>query len=533
MTACTARIKGTEAKCLFFSQWVIIPNHVETLMDGPMHFYQLVYISILSTACCSLAERFLRGPPDNLQMESFNFQHILSWQAKSDPAVPTYYRVLYTDYSNWKTAKQCSNITQLSCNLTDDFKNIYTEYSAMVQSFIGPEVFNSSLLRFVPHTDTFLGPAEVNISSCRNCINVTIKLPTSHFRENEKLLSLIDIYEDLDYVITLKTLNQEHKRTQEKTTEEMFSTVIEELYPNQNYCVSVTVTASLNKHSIPSAWKCGIAESVAQQDYHTVTIAAVVCFLLILAVSLKCMHTAGFILLNKLLPRTLVCTRTLAYSTWTLESEDIASVEIIYKEVKKKANESNSSVRDEDDSDDSDSDARSNHDYTRRDIISRVPHSPDAPNVFVQYSTNRTCDDSSSQASENPDTDSEDFEEHEMDIEEDKDTSSGLLNSFSDVDSNYTFKRSNSACFTINLKTVLLGTSEEKVDGSAALLSSEEDAADWQCTHGFEEKLDDTESAQKPHCRNSSREWQNSTGSSDESESSDSDMNQKTEYIRR
>lgn len=57
----------------------------------------------------------------------------------------------------------------------------------------------------------FLGPAEVNISSCLNCLNVTIKLPTSHFRENDKLLSLIDIYKDLDYVITLKTSDGEHK----------------------------------------------------------------------------------------------------------------------------------------------------------------------------------------------------------------------------------------------------------------------------------------------------------------------------------
>ncbi|KFV73207.1 hypothetical protein N307_12717, partial [Dryobates pubescens] len=152
----------------------------------------------------------------------------------------------------------------------------------------------------------FLGPAEVNISSCLNCINVTIKLPTSHFREKEKLLSLIDIYKDLDYVITLKTLDGEHKRTQERTTEEIFSTVIEELYPNQNYCVSVTVTASLNKHSIPSAWKCGIAESVAQQDYHTVAIASAVCLILMLAGALKCVHAGGFILRNKLLPRTLV-----------------------------------------------------------------------------------------------------------------------------------------------------------------------------------------------------------------------------------
>ncbi|XP_075027812.1 interferon alpha/beta receptor 2 isoform X1 [Calonectris borealis] len=501
---------------------------METLMDGPIYFYQLVYISILSTACCSLPER---GPPRNLQMESRNFQHILSWQAKSDPTVPTYYRVLYTDRRNWKTAKQCSDITQLSCNLTDDFKEFSTQYSALVQSFIGTEVFNSSVLHFVPFTDTFLGPPEVNISSCLNCINVTIKLPTSHLRKNEKLLSLIDIYEELDYDITVKTLDGEHKRPREKTTEEIFNTVIEELYPNRNYCVSVMVTASLNKHSIPSAWKCITAETVAQQDYHTVAIAGAVCFSLMLAGALKCMHAGGYILQKKSLPHTLVSIRTLADAPWIFKSEEIASVEIIYKEVKKKANESSSGVSDEDDSD---SDVISNHDYTRREIISRVPHSSDTPNVFVQYSTSSTCDDSSSQANENPDADPEDFEEHEMNIEEDKDASSELLNAFSEVNCNYSSRRRNSDCFTINLKTVLLGASEENVDSSAALLSSQEDAVDWQCTLALESKvLDDTESVQKPHCCNSSHEWQNSSRSSEESDLSDSDTNQKTEYIRR
>ncbi|KAM9245718.1 interferon alpha/beta receptor 2 isoform 2-T3 [Leptosomus discolor] len=493
---------------------------METLMDGPMHFYQL--------------ERFLGGPPRNLQMESYNFQHILSWQA-SDPTVPTYYRVLYTDHRNWKTAEQCSDITRLSCNLTDDFKDISTEYSALVQSFIGTEVLNSSILRFVPLTDTFLGPPEVNISSCQNCINVTIKLPTSHFRENEKLLSLIDIYSELDYGVTLKTLDGEHKGPREKTTEEIFSIVIDELYPNRNYCVSVMVTASLNKHSIPSAWKCIAADSVAvaQQDYHTVAITGAVCLSLILAGALKCLHAGGCILQNKSLPHILLFIRTLSYSPWRLESEEIASVEIIYKEVRKKANESSGGVSDEDDSDDSDSDAISNHDYTRRDIISRVPHSSDASNVFVQYSTNSTCDDSSSQASENPDTDPEDFEEREVDIEDDKDTSSGLLNPFSEVDCGYSSRRRNSTCFTINLKTVLLGTSEENMNSSEALLSSQEDVVDWQCSRAFEGKLlDDTESVQKPRCHNGSCEWENSSHSSDESDSG-SDMDQNTEYIRR
>uniref|UniRef100_A0A8D0FHC8 Interferon alpha/beta receptor 2 n=1 Tax=Strix occidentalis caurina TaxID=311401 RepID=A0A8D0FHC8_STROC len=477
-------------------------------------------------SCSSLPGK---RPRHNLQMESCNFQHILSWQPKSDPTMPTYYRVLYTDHRNWKAAKQCSNITQLSCNLTDDFEEYFTEYYVFVQSFIGTEVFNSSVLRFTPSSDTLLGPPEVNISSCLNCINVTIKLPTSHFTQNGKLLSLTDIYKELDYGITLKTPDGEHKRPHEKTTKEIFSTVIEELYPNRNYCVSVMVTASLNKHCIPSAWKCVTTDAVAQQDYHTVTIAGAVCFALMLAGALKCMHAGGYILQKKSLPHTLV-----SYSPCTFESEKIASVEIIYKEVKKKANESSGGVSDEDDSDDSDSDAISNRDYTRRDIISRAPHSSDTPNVFVQYSANSMRDDSSSQASENPDTEQEDFEDHELDIEEDRHTSSELLHPFSEVNCNYSSRRRNSACFTINLKTVMLGTSEENLDSSAALLSSQEDAVDWQCTHAFEAKLlGDTESVQKPHCPNSSHEWQNSSQSSDEHDSSDSDTDQKTEYIRR
>ncbi|XP_010002971.1 PREDICTED: interferon alpha/beta receptor 2 [Chaetura pelagica] len=505
---------------------------MKTLMDGPMHFYHLVYMSILSTAGCSLPETFLKGPPYNLQMKSHNFQHILSWQAKSAPAVPTYYRVLYTDLRNLRTAKQCSNITQLSCDLTDDFTDISQVYYTLVQSVIGTEVFNSSMLRFMPLTHTFLGPPEVTISSCLNCINVTIKLPASHSRKNGKLLSLIDIYKELDYDITLKTLDGEHKRSREKTTEANFHTVIEELYPNRNYCVSVMIAASLNKHSIPSVWKCVTLFSLSLADYHTAVIIGAVCFSLVLAGALKCVHAAGYILPKQSLPCSLVFGRTLGYSPWISEPEKISSVETIYKEMKKKTTESSGGVSDEDDSDASDSDAASNHDYTRRDTVSRVPPSSNVPNGFVPYSTTSIYDDTSSQASENPDSDPEGFEERGMDIEKDKDTSSELFNPFSEANCDYSPRRRNSACLTINLKTVLLGASEENLDSSAPLLSSQEDAADWKCTHGFEAKpLDDTGSVQKPLCHNGSHEWQNS--SSDESDLSDSDTNPKTEYIRR
>lgn len=181
-------------------------------MGGPLRFYQLVFVSILCAACySSLPEKIPREPPDNLQMTSNNFQHILSWRAHSDPTVPTYYRVLYSSHSNWKIAKQCSRIVQPFCNLTDDFQVVSDEYSAFVQSFVGTEVFNSSLLYFSPLSETFLGPPEFNLSSCVHCINITIKLPPTHLRKNGKLLSLFDIYNKVDYEITLRTVGEEHK----------------------------------------------------------------------------------------------------------------------------------------------------------------------------------------------------------------------------------------------------------------------------------------------------------------------------------
>ncbi|NWZ00342.1 INAR2 protein, partial [Loxia curvirostra] len=151
-----------------------------------------------------------------------------------------------------------------------------------------------------------LGPPEVNITSCPNCLSVTIKLPASHFRHKGKLLSLIDIYEELDYDITLKSQDGEHKRPRQRTTEEVFSIVIEELYPSRNYCLSVGVTASLNKNSVPSPWKCVTADSEAQQGYQEAAVAGAVCVSLIIAAILKCVHAAGFIFPKFSLPQTLV-----------------------------------------------------------------------------------------------------------------------------------------------------------------------------------------------------------------------------------
>ncbi|NXO87796.1 INAR2 protein, partial [Sitta europaea] len=152
-----------------------------------------------------------------------------------------------------------------------------------------------------------LGPPEVNLTSCPNCINVTIKLPASHFRDRGKLLSLLDIYEELDYEITLKSLDGEHKGPRQKTTEPVFSAVLEDLYPGRNYCVAVAISASMNKkNSVPSPWKCVTAASEAQPGYYEVAVAGAICVSLLIAAVLKCVHAAGFILPKISLPQTLV-----------------------------------------------------------------------------------------------------------------------------------------------------------------------------------------------------------------------------------
>ncbi|XP_041258065.1 interferon alpha/beta receptor 2 isoform X1 [Onychostruthus taczanowskii] len=502
-------------------------------MDVPVPLCQLVCLTFLSAAVCSQPERILEGLPYNLQMDSHNFQHILSWQAEHDPAVPASYNVLYRDRrsQSWMSAQQCSGIAQLSCELTEEFKDTSTEYSALVQSTGGAQVLNSSVLRFVPLTETILGPPEVTITSCPNCLNVTIKLPSSHFRDKGKLLSLIDIYEEMDFDITLKSQDGEHKRPRQRTTAEVFSVLIEELYPSRNYCVSVGVTASLNKNSVPSPWKCVTTDSEAQQGYHEAAVAGAVCVSLIIAAVLKCAHRAGFILPKFSLPQTLACIRKLAYSPWVSESETVASVEIIPREVKSKARGCRGSASDDTDSDsDSDSSALCDHNYTRRGRLGRgsVPQGCDTPSSLGQYSVSSTCEHSSSQAGDTP---AAEPQEPQGRPEGDRDTRSEFL---SPLSGDSCEPQGDGECFTISLHTVLLGTLEQDGHSPAAAPPAREDAGDWHCAHALEEKLlEDTGSEQGAPCSSDFHEWQNSSCCSEESDSLDSDTEQVTGYMRR
>ncbi|RMB92416.1 hypothetical protein DUI87_31186 [Hirundo rustica rustica] len=334
------------------------------------------------------------------------------------------------------SAEQCSGIAQLSCELTEEFKDTSTMYAVLVQGTAGAQVLNSSVLYFEPFTQTILGPPEVNITSCPNCINVTIKLPTSHFREKGNVLSLIDIYKELYYDITLKSLDGEHK----------------------------------------------------------------------------------------------ACIRKLAYSPWVSESEEVAPVEIVPREVKSKARGCRGSASDDSDSDSSDGSAPCDHDYARRGAPGRgsVPRGWGSPGSAPQYSVSSSSQHSGGQAGDVPPAEPQQRPEHP---EGRGDSSGESLSPFSEGGCN---SRGGSECFTINLHTVLLGTLEQDGHGAAAAPPAQEDAAGWDCARALEAKLlEGTGSVQEAPCSNDFHEWQNSSSSSEESDASDSDAELVTGYMRR
>uniref|UniRef100_K7G373 Interferon alpha and beta receptor subunit 2 n=1 Tax=Pelodiscus sinensis TaxID=13735 RepID=K7G373_PELSI len=480
---------------------------------------------ILATFSFNL-ETSLINSPQKLTMNSQNFQHILSWEAGNNTTVPTYYHVQYIALSSkkeWKDAEECSNTTRLFCNLTKEYDDYENSYIALLKSFTEHGVFNLSSPDFSPYRATYLGPPIVNLTACPGCINVTVKLPAVYLKEK----SLIDIYKKLDYSTTVESSDRKEKTSANETSEECFSYVIRSLRLNTNYCVSVAVTASLNSHSIPSALKCIITKSTTRKGDGTIPILSGGLVSFVLGVLLIGLYKGGFICLKSgPWPKVLETTNTLHCSVHVPDPEIVCSVQIIHKEIIKKEWE----YCDDDDDDDSGSDSENSDEYTKRGILGRIVNSHAKSNTFVQQSIDCASAESSSQAIKLLDSDAENSEEDQSVIKENESTSKVLFHPSSEVNHSSTSDLRNSACFNINLSTVMLRDPEKTWDESTTLVTHQEDEVDLQDYCAFEEfeskPFTNIDYSKRPDCHNSSHEWQKPSVS-DESDTSDS------EYIRR
>ncbi|XP_048829052.1 cytokine receptor family member b1 isoform X2 [Brienomyrus brachyistius] len=140
-------------------------------------------------------------------------------------------------------------------NLTDYLEDIYLQYEIMVQALHNGMVSPWSSRTFTPWTDTVLGPPELSVVGCGNCLQLAIRFPG----RKEKGLADI-IYNALRFTIFLnKSGEQQH--IEARTSQ--WNYTLSDLQPRAEYCVQVHPSLSSKKY-LPSGWTCAFTSPVAQ-----------------------------------------------------------------------------------------------------------------------------------------------------------------------------------------------------------------------------------------------------------------------------
>uniref|UniRef100_A0A6I8PSQ1 Interferon (alpha, beta and omega) receptor 2, gene 1 n=1 Tax=Xenopus tropicalis TaxID=8364 RepID=A0A6I8PSQ1_XENTR len=256
----------------------------------------------INTAFFSFVVLAALRSPENVQIHSANFQHILTWEDNNNNSLVSY-RVQYTLWRrrNWSDVSTCANITEQRCDLTDYFTDISADYIARVVSFTHNEISSATTsAKFSPLYSTDLGPPLVNISAQGCNVTVHIRAPISYFKGAPSMLH-DRVYPLVTYSIKRWQGNQKLIDFENVTYKEELPYVESNLPPNTNFCVSVNVSASVNTRGkiIPSALKCVVTEET--HDFQPPYVIAVVVAILIL-IGLVCvlfaLDRAGYICMS-------------------------------------------------------------------------------------------------------------------------------------------------------------------------------------------------------------------------------------------
>ncbi|KAK9402148.1 interferon alpha/beta receptor 2 [Crotalus adamanteus] len=224
----------------------------------------------------------------------------------------------YLRKSDLKTVQECTNITRLFCNLTNEFADFCQgDAFIIVQHDTSNGTNYSDILRFSPYTQRCLKPPRFNISVCQNCVNVTVKLPPL----------LLKIYQKLDYRITVKTADFKENRIDNTTQQDSFFTILEDLHPNKNYCIAVQVSNSFKSQCTSTIPKCIMLDSNNGQVYTILSILALLLLFVGLILVFLCM--TGFIYFKRRIsPNVLNIKPNMACSVFGSDLEEICDVQV-------------------------------------------------------------------------------------------------------------------------------------------------------------------------------------------------------------
>ncbi|XP_020651865.3 interferon alpha/beta receptor 2 isoform X2 [Pogona vitticeps] len=536
-----------------------------TLFMGPLNFYKLAYTSVMMMCTlCSLVE--LSNSEFRSEVKRQDFEYFLTWEAGNNTEASACYTVLYTTNSlhcpieiesdsserhkvqnasfsksrsqqsenpihqvsepgdpsvcpwsktakdslpsKWKAIAECSNISRLFCDLTKEFTDPCKNYKILVVQ-VTESGIHRSLQIFNPYLNTCLGLPQFNISACPNCVNVTVKLSSS---------SLVKVYEELDYTVTVAAEGFPNKYSHNKTREESFHTVINNLHPNRNHCITVDISTTVNnKQCTPSSPKCIIIKPKNQSDVILPAASAGIGMSLILVSILLILYNTGFICLRKKWPKVLKLMPILHYSIFESDPEETHNIQVTQENKKK--------VRGyyDDEEEDSGSDVENAYIIRRTDKISK---SLSVVDTMEQLST-----DHSSATSDTAGLLAAEPEVLQNEIDKGETVPNKLFNP-SEMNST---EEPESCHSNVNLNSVKLGISDKNWDVTA-VLSDQEDPADLKelcISHGSESTLfTDLSNVQTARAHNISLDWQKSDESG-ESESSDSETDNVGDYMRR
>ncbi|XP_074156839.1 interferon alpha/beta receptor 2-like isoform X1 [Sminthopsis crassicaudata] len=506
---------------MFLSQW--------TLFIGLLFFFPPESIC-LSSLCTSLE---MPVKNDTLMMTSHNFQHILSWKLSSNAIIPTHYTVSYTimsDNKEWKAVEKCTNITKSSCNMTDIYE-INETYFTSVTGFNSKKKLFECVFEFLPITGTILDPPEISIFYFKDAINVTVHLPESLLKIKNKEKELFS-----SVVIEVKSHDMSEKLNIEMNDRENVTIVINSLIPNSNYCISAHWD-SFSDDVTQSPLKCFMLSPNQESDSEeiiAIPLISATCFIvfpiIIFVIFLK--KTEYICKKKKHFPKALDFPPDIS-GPLQLPYEKVVRADVIEKTKKKKM------FNKSDDKSDSESEStqKIESNYTMNGFSPRSL-SQNSKFTWKEYNSNDADpDEAESPEFDPPPADTDSTTSYQIKSGPDENRICHIWNNLSE-DSNFSSRSEDCFNFNVNLSTVFVGDTENDT-------TSEEDAAEILLPMQ-EEKInlvnsDETELKQITHATcvktqlfhvPSKDLWSENT-SSDESVTSESEMDLGNDYIRR
>lgn len=211
-------------------------------------------------------------PPRNLSFVSENFHHTLMWEAGPDTPLNTRYTVKYISYSEpdeLVAAENCVLIVNRTCDLTDDFSDIYENYWPQVKAVGEMDesnwTFTDSPIQ--PHGDTHIRPINVQlVESSVGVLNVSFEIaaPPVLISHNLNVKSLIDIYMKLKYRIGVYKDGKldKNKELLTITSKRNINEIFEGVEPNSTYCITINIFCLQEKYTDPLEMKCIITQFV-------------------------------------------------------------------------------------------------------------------------------------------------------------------------------------------------------------------------------------------------------------------------------